>query len=93
MVSGFLCFFFNNNSFLTLVRKKWKQKNIIFVRAPHVYSGTVIVPRSCMNYRLTEVGAPLKHPVVVTVLDPEKGVCADPVDKGAILGRGGGADS
>jgi hypothetical protein len=24
------------------------------------------------------------------VLYPEKGVCADPVDKGAILGEGGG---
>ena len=23
-------------------------------------------------------------------MDPEKGVCADPVDKGAILGEGGG---
>jgi hypothetical protein len=28
---------------------------------------------------------------MVSVLYPEKGVCADPVDKGAILGeRGGG---
>jgi hypothetical protein len=27
--------------------------------------------------------------LVYTVLDPEKGVCADPVDKGAILGKGG----
>jgi hypothetical protein len=26
---------------------------------------------------------------VVIVLYPKKGVCADPVDKGAILGRGG----
>ncbi len=25
-----------------------------------------------------------------TVLCPKKGVCADPVDKGAILGEGGG---
>jgi hypothetical protein len=25
-----------------------------------------------------------------TVLYPKKGVCADPVDKGAILGEGGG---
>jgi hypothetical protein len=24
----------------------------------------------------------------ILVLDPKKGVCADPVDKGAILGRG-----
>ncbi len=64
----FLCFFFNNISFLTLVQKKWKQKDIIFVRALHVYSSTVRVPRSYMNYRLTGVGAPLKHPVVVTVV-------------------------
>jgi hypothetical protein len=27
---------------------------------------------------------------VVIVLYPEEGVCADPVDKGAILGEGGG---
>ena len=27
---------------------------------------------------------------IITVLYPEKGVCADPVDKGAILGVGGG---
>jgi hypothetical protein len=26
----------------------------------------------------------------ISVLYPEKGVCADPVDKGAILGEGGG---
>ncbi len=26
----------------------------------------------------------------ICVLYPEKGVCADPVDKGAILGEGGG---
>ncbi len=26
----------------------------------------------------------------MTVLYPEKGVCADPVDEGAILGEGGG---
>ncbi len=26
----------------------------------------------------------------ILVLYPEKGVCADPVDKGAILGEGGG---
>jgi hypothetical protein len=26
---------------------------------------------------------------VATVLDPEKGVCADPVDESAILGKGG----
>ncbi len=26
----------------------------------------------------------------LSVLYPEKGVCADPVDKGAILGEGGG---
>jgi hypothetical protein len=25
----------------------------------------------------------------ITVLDPKKGVCADPVDRAAILGRGG----
>ncbi len=25
----------------------------------------------------------------MSVLEPEKGVCADPVDKGAILGKGG----
>ncbi len=29
--------------------------------------------------------------VVRIVLYPEKGVCADPVDKGAILGEGGGS--
>ncbi len=29
-------------------------------------------------------------PCALTVLYPEKGVCADPVDKGAILGEGGG---
>jgi hypothetical protein len=28
--------------------------------------------------------------IVAVVLYPEKGVCADPVDKGAILGEGGG---
>ncbi len=28
--------------------------------------------------------------MVRTVLYPEEGVCADPVDKGAILGEGGG---
>ncbi len=27
----------------------------------------------------------------IDVLYPEKGVCADPVDKGAILGEGGGS--
>jgi hypothetical protein len=26
----------------------------------------------------------------IDVLHPEKGVCGDPVDKGAILGEGGG---
>jgi hypothetical protein len=26
----------------------------------------------------------------ISVLYPEEGVCADPVDKGAILGEGGG---
>jgi hypothetical protein len=42
-------------------------------------------------------GRPRKNPVVDppdphkgSVLYPEKGVCADPVDKGAILGEGGG---
>jgi hypothetical protein len=29
-------------------------------------------------------------PTYLTVLYPEKGVCAVPVDKGAILGEGGG---
>ncbi len=28
--------------------------------------------------------------LALTVLYPEEGVCADPVDKGAILGEGGG---
>jgi hypothetical protein len=28
--------------------------------------------------------------ILIIVLYPEKGVCADPVDKGAILGEGGG---
>ena len=28
--------------------------------------------------------------IPIIVLYPEKGVCADPVDKGAILGEGGG---
>ncbi len=27
--------------------------------------------------------------IILIVLYPEKGVCADPVDKGAILGEGG----
>ncbi len=31
----------------------------------------------------------INHPAN-TVLYPKKGVCADPVDKGAILGEGGG---
>ncbi len=42
-------------------------------------------------------GRPRKNPVVDppdphkgSVLYPEKGMCADPVDKGAILGEGGG---
>ncbi len=42
-------------------------------------------------------GRPRKSPAVDppdphkgSVLYPEKGVCADPVDKGAILGEGGG---
>ena len=42
-------------------------------------------------------GRPRKNPVVDppdphkgSVLYPEKGVCADPVDEGAILGEGGG---
>ncbi len=42
-------------------------------------------------------GRPRKNPIVDppdphkgSVLYPEKGVCADPVDKGAILGEGGG---
>jgi hypothetical protein len=30
------------------------------------------------------------YPERVSVLDPEKGVCVDPVDEGAILGKGGG---
>ncbi len=41
-------------------------------------------------------GRPRKSPNVdppdphkKSVLDPEKGVCADPVDEGAILGKGG----
>jgi hypothetical protein len=29
----------------------------------------------------------------MTVLYPKKGVCADPVDEGAILGKGGAAHS
>ncbi len=42
-------------------------------------------------------GRPRKNPIVDppdphkgSVLYPEKGVCADPVDKGAMLGEGGG---
>ncbi len=42
-------------------------------------------------------GRPRKNPIVDppdphkgSVLCPEKGVCADPVDKDAILGEGGG---
>ncbi len=34
----------------------------------------------------------LSNHKTVNVLYPEKGVCADPVDKGAILGEGGGGD-
>jgi hypothetical protein len=30
------------------------------------------------------------HRVFLCVLYPEEGVCADPVDEGAILGEGGG---
>jgi hypothetical protein len=37
-----------------------------------------------------ELKAKLIMSKVVNVLYPEKGVCADPVDKGAILGEGGG---
>ncbi len=35
-------------------------------------------------------GAPAKKRATCSVLYPEEGVCADPVDKGAILGEGGG---
>ncbi len=37
-----------------------------------------------------EICLPLSLSVVwiITVSDPDKGVCADPVDRGAILGRG-----
>ncbi len=44
-----------------------------------------------------KTGRPRKNPIVDppdprkgSVLYPEEGVCADPVDKGAILGEGGG---
>jgi hypothetical protein len=36
---------------------------------------------------------PIPNPIpipILIVLYPEEGVCADPVDKGAILGKGGG---
>jgi hypothetical protein len=36
------------------------------------------------------LGILVKRNSVVIVLYPKKGVCADPVDEGAILGEGGG---
>ncbi len=31
----------------------------------------------------------MRKKLFITVLDPGKGVCADPVNRGAILGKGG----
>ncbi len=50
------------------------QHNIVTDKFPF----NIIIPTFCFCF------------YAVTVLYPEKGVCADPVDKGAILGEGGG---
>ncbi len=73
--------------------KAIKQARAIIVAAPKEEAEMVDI-RANPRKR----GRPRKNPVVDppdphkgSVLYPEKGVCADPVDKGAILGEGGGS--
>ncbi len=69
-----------------------KQARAIIVAAPKEEAEMVDI-----GARPKKRGRPRKNPYVDppdphkgSVLYPEKGVCADPVDKGAILGEGGG---
>ncbi len=46
----------------------------------------------CLFVRYFAQHVQIRHDqAVIIVLYPKKGVCADPVDEGAILGEGGGA--
>jgi hypothetical protein len=69
-----------------------KQTRAIIVAAPKEEAEMVDI-----GARSKKRGRPRKNPIVDppdphkgSVLHPKKGVCADPVDKGAILGEGGG---
>ncbi len=69
-----------------------KQTRAIIVAAPKEEAEMVDI-----GARPKKRGRPRKNPIVDppdphkgSVLYPKKGVCADPVDKGAILGEGGG---
>ncbi len=72
--------------------KAIKQARAIIVAAPKEEAEMVDI-----GARPKKRGRPRKNPIVDppdphkgSVLYPEKGACADPVDKGAILGEGGG---
>ncbi len=69
-----------------------KQRQTVIVAAPKEEAEMVDITAGPKKR-----GRPRKNPVVDppdphkgSVLYPEEGVCADPVDKGAILGEGGG---
>ncbi len=72
-------------------KKAGKQTRAIIVTTPKEEAEIVD-----LKARPKKRGRPRKSPDVDplgphkgNVLDPEKGVCADPVDEGAILGKGG----
>ncbi len=43
---------------------------------------------SALHCTLSSVSVHIQH-IVILVVDPGKGVCADPVNRDAILGKGG----
>jgi hypothetical protein len=87
------------------VRPAIKLKKVISKKKASKQARTIIVATPKEEAEMVDIGArpkkrgrPRKVPNVDppdphkgSVLYPEKGVCADPVDEGAILGRGGPA--